>query len=149
MPLIGRTGLDKAIKKQVSFKDNQLRGIFLDRLKAIKIGTPIDEGRTRNNWFLKVGAPSTEKTDLTSGNDTYRTRMPKSVLGKRLFFANNLPNINTLEYGGYPNPAKFGSKDKVTGEISIHTKNGFSDQAVGGWVRVEILKMRNSIRKIK
>ena len=65
--------------------------------------------------------------------------MPKSILGKRLFFTNNLPYINKLEYGGYPNPPK-----NVTGK----TAGGFSLQAPIGWVRKELKKMRKAIRNI-
>jgi hypothetical protein len=73
---------------------------------------------------------------LKSGNNTDVEKMPKSVLGKRLFYTNNLPYINVLEYGGFP-----GNGPK--------TALGYSDQAVGGWVRVEMHKMRKAIRGIK
>jgi hypothetical protein len=136
MALKGRSGLDKAIDKQIKFKDNTLKGFYLTALNGIKSGTPVDEGRARNNWFLSVGAPFTGTTKLTNGNNSEVNKMPTNVIGKRLFYSNNLPYINKLEYGGYPGN---GPKTSV----------GFSDQAVGGFARVNLLKLRNAIRKIK
>ena len=136
MPLKGRKKLDKAITKRIKEKDNALRGIFIQGLGNISGGTPVDEGRARNNWFLTLNSPANGVTSTTTGNTTNETRMPKSVLGKRLFYTNNLPYINVLEYGGFP-----GNGPK--------TALGYSDQAVGGWVRKELLVMRKAIRGIK
>ena len=56
-----------------------------------------------------------------------------------MFYANDMPYINKLEYGGFPNPAANPKK----------TVGGFSDQAPKGWVRGELLKMRKRIRAIR
>ena len=132
MALQGLDEVQKALKKQRKQTNLFLRGVYLQGLGNIATGTPIGEGRAANNWFLTTGSPFDGVTSTTSGNESFTFRMPVNVLGKRLFFTNNLPYINMLEYGGYGNGPK--------------TLLGYSDQAVGGWVRRELLIMRNGIR---
>lgn len=138
MPLVGLKRVKVAVKAVDKPLNNQLRGIMLQGLGNIAGATPVDEGRARSNWFLKVGSESGETTDDTSGNP-HLDAMPQWVLGKKLYYTNNLPYINSLEYGGYRG---VGPKTKAAaGGI-------FSDQAVGGFVRTELLVMRSAIRKI-
>ena len=134
MPLHGLDNLRQALSDIDEPINNALKGIMLQGLGNIAGGTPVDEGRTRSNWFLKVGSASNQTTEQTNG-DPHLGPMPQNILGKKLFYANNLPNINKLEYGGYP-----GNGPK--------TINGYSDQAVGGWVRKELLVMRAAIRAL-
>jgi len=133
MPLKGVKSVRQAISKADEPYNKKLKGVFLQGLGNISAGTPVDEGRAAGNWFLKVGNPSTETTSSTNGGDDL-DKMPQWVLGKKLFYANNMPYINMLEYGGYDDGAK--------------TRLGYSDQAVGGWVRKELLIMRKGIRNI-
>ena len=139
---MGLKGLDN-VKAAIADIDkpinDKLRGFYLQTLGNIAGGTPIDEGRTRSNWFLKVGSPSGDTTDDTSGNP-HLDNMPEWVLGKKIFYANNLPNIIPLEYGGYKG---------VGPKTSIGPGGIYSDQAVGGWVRKDLLIMRAAIRSIK
>ena len=51
---------------------------------------------------------------------------------------NNLPYIQKLEYGGYPNPAKTGDK----------TVNGYSKQAPAGMVRISLEQIKNELSEI-
>ena len=134
MALHGLDSLRQALDDIDRPVNNKLKTIYLQGLGNIAGGSPVDEGRARSNWFLKVGSKSNETTQQTNG-DPHLDRMPESVLGKMVFYANNLPYINTLEYGGY---AGDGPK----------TSQGYSDQAVGGWVRKELLIMRAAIRVI-
>jgi hypothetical protein len=140
MPLEGLDDVKKAMRKRKRELNLSLKGIYLQGLGNISIGTPIDEGRTANNWFLTTGSPFGGTTTLTSGNNSFSERMPKSVLGKRIFYTNNMPNILTLEYGGYPG---------VGPKTAAGAGGIYSDQAVGGWVRAELLTMRKAIRSIK
>jgi len=62
------------------------------------------------------------------------------VLNKKVYFTNNLPYIETLEYGGYPNPSK-GKK----------TTSGYSNQlrpfkSPKGWVRATLIAVGNKIK---
>lgn len=107
--------------------NNDVRGVYLAGLKNIVEGTPVDKGRARNNWFLSVGYPSDNVTDSisTSSNSERQAKsLPKSVLNKKIYFSNNLPYINRLEYGSW------------------------SDQAPLGWVRITLMKMINKIKTL-
>jgi hypothetical protein len=74
--------------------------------------------------------------------------MPQSVLGKSLYFTNNAPAINILEYGGFPTPVKKGSYIKRSKSFEILSIRGFSKQAPNGWVRATLIAMRNKIRSL-
>ncbi|GAF96509.1 unnamed protein product, partial [marine sediment metagenome] len=119
--------------------NRRLKAIYLQGLGNISIGTPIDEGRAANNWFLTENAPFGGTTTLTSGNNSFEERMPQSVIGKKLYYTNNMPYIMALEYGLY----KGVGPKTVAGDGGI-----YSDQAVGGWVRKELLTIRAAIRNI-
>ena len=138
MPLIGAKKVKQAMQDTKKPLNMKLKGIYLQGLGNIANGTPVDEGRARSNWFLKEGSPSTQVTDSVSG-DPHLTSMPNWVLGVKLYYANNLPYINALEYGGYTG---VGPKTKA-GAGGI-----YSDQSVNGWVRSEVLVMRSAIRRI-
>jgi len=135
MPLKGLPEMRKALKKVDEPYNTALRAIYFQGLGNIAGGTPEDTGRAAGNWFMRDGTPSTESTTSTNGGDDL-DKMPQWVLGKRLYYANNMPYINMLEYGGYPG----------TGPNTI---NGWSRRVdIGGWVRVELLSMRKGIRNI-
>lgn len=139
MPVLGIESLRKKMAEIDEPLNDQLKAIYLQGLGNIATGTPVDDGRARSNWFLSVGTPSSETTNETDG-DPHLDRMPDSILNKTVYYANNLPYIVNLEYGGYPG-------------VGPKTQSGaggiYSDQAVGGWVRKELLIMRSAIRKIK
>lgn len=124
--------------------NKNLRGVFLSGLQNIISETPADTGRTRNNWFGSVGVSSGKSTTLTSGNTI--AKLPKWVLGKKLFYTNNMPNILTLEYGGFPDPVKNGSW--IDGSYQKLSQGGFSKQAPNGMVRVNLIRMQNKIRAL-
>ena len=142
MPLKGRDAVDKMIAKNRSESNLKLRAAFFEGLGEIVEGTPVDEGRARNGWFLSVGVPfslTSGRGDSKSGSGSLSSlnEMPKDILNKKVYYSNNLPYIETLEYGGFPNPTK-GSK----------TAGGFSKQAPGGWVRATIIRMGNKVRTL-
>jgi len=143
MPLKGRTAVDKAIKQTKIKANNNIRAVYFTGLAAMIKQTPVDEGRAANNWFLT----SKRAFSLTSGRGKNKSgsgssrslnEMPLKVLGTKIYFTNNLPYIETLEYGGYPNPSK-GTK----------TTGGFSKQiAPDGWVRKTLKAMASKIRQL-
>ena len=134
--------------KEVLNKD--LRGVYFSGLAQIVKGTPADTGRARANWFLTTGSPSnsrsTSKSEARSNREILKT--PVEVLGKKVYFTNNLPYIGVLEYGGYPNPVKKGTYNKRKNQFEIRSINGFSKQAPNGWVRRTLIKMANKIRNL-
>ena len=142
MPLKGKSSVLKAVDDLTESKNNQLRAVYIKGLQNIVVGTPIDEGRARNSWFLGVGRSKAGKRSSNkngSGSMSDIGSIPKNVLDKKLYFTNNMPYIKKLEYGGFPNPAANPQK----------TIGGYSDQAPRGWVRGEVLRMRKRIRAIK
>lgn len=152
MPLKGRKNVDKAIEQTVVNVNRDLRGAYLSGLTAMIKQSPVDEGRAKNNWFLTIGAPSrettTSKSDSGTNSISQASGMPKNILGKKLFFTNNLSYIETLEYGGYPSPVKNGTWNKKKKEYEIRSDGGFSKQALTGWVRKTLRAMAKKVRTL-
>ena len=132
MALIGLDNVKKAIDERVMNINNKVKGIYLQGLGNIKVGTPKDEATAQRAWRFSVGSPSSSK----SGNTV---NLPEWVLDKKLYYTNNTDYIGVLEYGGYRG---LGSKTAMkAGRI-------YSDQAPGGWVRAEMIRMKNGLNKI-
>lgn len=152
MPLIGRENLNLAIDGLKMSMNNDVKGVYLAGLTNIIQGTPADKGRARNNWFLSVDAPSNKVTTSASvgggSSLSQASKLPKVVLGKKIYFTNNLPYINILEYGGFPSPVEKGSYIKKSRSYEILSINGFSKQAPNGWVRKAVMLMQNKIRSL-
>ena len=138
MPLRGRIKVNEAINRLVSKKEKKLRGHYVSTLGNIIEETPVDTGRAKGNWFLTIGSPGGKVTSNTSPSRDH-LKTPKKVFGKKVFFTNNLPYIETLEYGGYPKSPK-GGEGKTSG--------GFSLQAPSGWVRASLKNLAKDIRLI-
>ena len=151
MPLIGREKVTKMTEDYYLRVNNNLRGVYFQGLSNIVHGTPVDEGRARNNWFLSIGSPSSSTTTSKAkgfGAIRQLRGMPKGILNKKVFYTNNLPYIETLEYGGYPSPVTLGTYDKKTKRYVKRSEGGFSKQAPKGWVRSTLISMRNKIRSL-
>uniref|UniRef100_A0AAU7VGW7 Virion structural protein n=1 Tax=Dinoroseobacter phage vB_DshS_R26L TaxID=3161158 RepID=A0AAU7VGW7_9CAUD len=79
--------------------------IVLDLDTAIVLGTPVDTGRARGNWFPTVGTPSSQRNDEAkdkSGSKAINAATALSTsleLGEVAWFTNNLPYILPLENG--------------------------------------------------
>ena len=151
MPLIGRDKVTKMTEDYYVKVNNDVRGIYFTGLFNVVQQTPVDEGRARNNWFLSIGSPSGNTTTSKAkglGATRQLNQMPNLVLNKKVFFSNNLPYIETLEYGGYPNPVKVGSFDVKSKQYVKKSSGGFSKQAPMGWVRATLIAMANKVRKL-
>lgn len=150
MSLKGLGDVHNAIDDLVLRQNDNVKGIYLAGLANVVSGTPADKGRARNNWFLSIDDPSEKVTSSKSSAGTNSIRqalkMPKIVLGKKIFFTNNLSYIGALEYGGFPSPVKKGSYIKSSKSFEVLSINGFSKQAPDGWVRKTIIQMANKIR---
>ena len=153
MPLLGREKVEHELKSGVKDRMNtNLKGVYLSGLGNIISETPADTGIHRNSWFLTTSAPSNSVTTSKSKTGTSSVRqvskMPASVLGKKVFFTNSAPAINILEYGGFPSPVEKGSYIKRSKSYEILSVRGFSKQAPNGWVRAALIAMRNKIRSL-
>ena len=144
MPLEGLGNVKKAINQTKVNANKDIKSMYFLGLKVIIKATPADEGRVRNNWFLTVGSASgssgREKDKGGNGSLSSLNGMPSWILNKKIFLTNNMPYIETLEYGGYPNPSK-GKK----------TSGGYSNQlrpfkSPKGWVRATLIDMADKIR---
>jgi hypothetical protein len=152
MPLQGLDNVKKMIAKNKREANEKIKGVYLSGLGNIIQGTPADEGSHRNNWFLTVGFSSSlfGRGDDKTANGSHRSlqSMPNWVLNKKIYFTNNAPAINILEYGGFPTPVKRGSYIKSSKSYEILSIRGFSKQAPNGWVRATLIAMRNKIRSL-
>tara|TARA_R110002153_G_C13252721_1_gene491759 strand:- start:125 stop:571 length:447 start_codon:yes stop_codon:yes gene_type:complete len=144
MPLEGLGNVKKAINQIEVNANRDIKAMYFLGLRVIIMATPVDEGRVRNNWFLTVGSASGSsgraKDKGGNGSMSSLSDIPSWILNKEIFFTNNIPYIETLEYGGYPNPSK-GKK----------TTSGYSNQlrpfkSPKGWVRATLINMADKIR---
>jgi hypothetical protein len=71
--------------------------------------------------------------------------------GGKTFLSNNLVYAEVLEFGGYPDPVKYGSwvkgTKKVPGHYEIKSIHGFSKQAPAGCVRVNMTRVQALLRE--
>lgn len=96
--------------------------------REICLRTPVDTGRARGNWNISVGEVDKNIYDYANAPRFNSEEDIGNVDGDTpIFISNNLPYINKLEYGGYPDPPKKGSGKTV---------HGFSRQAPQGMVGV-------------
>ena len=113
---------------------------------AIIAGWPVDEGRSRANWFATNKSPSsatTNKVDLSDKGQTTANKAERQVIGAKdwsnFYLSNNLPYSAVIEYGGYPDPVKLGTRLK-DGSYEKRSKSGYSKQAPNGSLRLNINK---------
>jgi len=108
--------------------------------------SPVDTGRFRANWNASYGAMDTTVSEETADP---RAKVHNAILsfpvGGIVYLANSLPYAMTLEYGLYPNPAKYGSKKRGERRATIHTAGGYSMQAPHGMVRLTAAEFANAV----
>lgn len=78
--------------------------IAIDLDTRVVLGTPVDEGRARGNWYPSLNAPSSEVSDRTDKSGSAAIAAATSVassakLGDTIWLTNNLPYILPLENG--------------------------------------------------
>lgn len=83
-----------------------MRQVSMKLFSAIILGSPVDTGRFRNNWFASGATPSRETTTYTGKQGTAAiARVGKVITAARnygwteLTLTNNLPYAERLEYG--------------------------------------------------
>ncbi len=151
-------GIDNAIKAidgMVKGSNETVKKEYIKTLTAIIKQTPVhfkDGGRLRNSWNLSESSPKgVVRTPSGSGSGSISSvaRMPKVVIGKRLFFTNPMPYANIVEYGGYPNPVKMGTNTSESGSPNFQklSSGGYSLQAPNGMVRVNVKRMQARLKK--
>lgn len=84
-----------------------MRQVSIKLFRAIILGSPVDTGRFRNNWFAAMGPnPSMETTNYTGKEGTAAINRMTRVVGEsrgmgwtELTLTNNLPYAQRLEFG--------------------------------------------------
>lgn len=81
------------------------RKITIDLDRRVVLGTPVDTGRARGNWFATIGTPSAAVNDAArdkSGGGAIAAATSTAMsaeLGTTVWLTNNLPYILMLENG--------------------------------------------------
>ena len=156
MPIRGMDKVKKALNESSDRLNSDLREVYMWGLGEIVDVAPVhfkDGGRLKNNFFLTQKTPSSRTTDTASeaGSNSHSqiTKMPKDVLNKTIYFTNNLPYANLVEYGGYPLKRVQGGGTYIgNGKRQYLSQGGYSQQAPEGMVRVNIKRMQARIRKL-
>ena len=121
--------------------------------KGIINKTPVDEGSLRSNWYATTTKASrkTTKSKNRQPMPSAMRNIQKAVEGRGVYFlTNNLPYARAIEYGLYKKNPVRGSKVRGSkpARYEIRTKNGYSDQAPQGVVRITILQLKRDYLKI-
>ena len=148
-----RADLDKASKALHLTLQEMTRSIVLQLLRMIVIATPVDTGRAAGSWSVRGGSTDSYVLPVGAGmtkDEAIEAAMAKinainfDNLDQVYWIYNNLPYIEALEYGLYPDPPKKGSYVKGQGWI-IKTVGGYSKQAPAGMVRISIAGLEAQI----
>lgn len=133
-----------------------IKAVTISLFGDIIRSSPVDRGRFRANWFLSDATPSVRVTNSVDKSGAKAiTNMQNGVTQASDFstftLTNNLPYSEVIEFGGYPNPVKRGSKVSKKGEsparYEILSVNGFSRQAPQGVVRVNTVRFESILEK--
>jgi hypothetical protein len=145
----------KAIDAMVTGSNETIKKEYIKTLTKIIQQTPVhfkDGGRLRNSWNLSESSPKgVARTPNGNGIGSVASvaRMPKTVIGKRLFFTNPMPYANKVEYGGYPNPVEMGTNTSESDSPQFQklSAGGYSKQAPSGMVRLNVKRMRTRLKR--
>lgn len=131
--------LEEYTKQKGSLLNNIKNKFVFALYSAITQRTPVDSGRARGNWNVAKDNPDLE-VDMDRKKPRYKNvdDIDQSQGDETMYISNSLPYINTLEYGGYPDPVKRGSYDKKKKTYVIKSDGGFSKQAPEGMFGVTI-----------
>ena len=118
-----------------------LRATVIDNWTRIIKETPVGEkfgGSARGGWLINQSVSSElGDGDQNKGVSYVVSAIPNDIFKGSLYLYNNLPYIQVLEFGLYPNPSKTGER----------TSGGFSTQAPAGMVRKNTNKFGRTLNK--
>jgi hypothetical protein len=136
-----------------------LRRVGLEVFRGVVMLTPVDKGSARASWKIGVDSmpPSSVVNYKRAGSGSGKKaesraqkQLPKLEKVKpfsKIIISNNQPYIFKLEYGGYPNPPRYGTYVKGRGFVR-KTTSGFSQQAPTGMARITLQRVLRGIKKI-
>jgi len=91
--------------------DKVRRASVLELFKLVIYATPVDSGRLRGNWQTTVNTPATAEIERTDSNGGLALAEAMANLGGLLdvvWFTNNLPYAERIEYDGWSRQAPEG-----------------------------------------
>ncbi|CAM0069754.1 tail completion or Neck1 protein [Vibrio phage K251 g3] len=105
--------LEKFAKKTMDKHVKVKRASSFDLFSAVILGTPVDKGVLRNNWFVQMGTPSSETTTYgapvgTATINRTKMRLEATTGEDDITFVNNLPYGIPIEFDGYSGKAPAG-----------------------------------------
>ena len=146
----------RAFSKAVhSDLNTAVRAIVTELLRMVIVRTPVDTGRAAGSWNVRGGEPdewllpegagASKEGALSAAMDRVKS---VDFGGADVFWLyNNLPYIQVLEYGLYPNPPKKGSYVKGQGYV-VKSQGGYSKQAPAGMVRISVAELEVRVEYI-
>jgi hypothetical protein len=87
--------------KAMAKSEAKIKKAFIGLSTDIIMDTPVLSGRLRNNWFTSVNKGTNETTESTSNQAINRVNAVKFKLGDTLYFTNNLPYAERIEFQGW------------------------------------------------
>lgn len=124
---------------------------IVDRTPIWYTGTEIT-GNAKYNWTVSIGTMNPQVlsgTDSTKGTKTKNRAWAqlKKVSGgdDDIYIHNSAPQIMLLENGGYTQSPQKGSRNPKTGKYEIRSSGGYSKQAPGGVMKIQVLKWNTYI----
>lgn len=109
--------------------DQVRRASVLELFKLVIFATPVDTGRLRGNWQTTINSPNwaaIDRLDLGGGAAMSEAVATLGSLVDVVWFTNNLPYVERIEYDGW-------SKQAPEGMVRRH---------VASWKRIVAAKAR-------
>lgn len=91
--------------------DKVRRASVLELFKLVIYATPVDSGRLRGNWQTTINSPATAQIERSDANGGLALAEAMANLGGLLdvvWFTNNLPYAERIEYDGWSRQAPEG-----------------------------------------
>lgn len=131
--------------------EKTVRATTIKLWNSITLSSPVDQGRFRANWFASYGDTEKVTNDTDKSGQKTISRNENDVLNQskwdRFTLTNNLPYSLVLEYGRYPKPPKKGTYLGKGKGYEIRSQGGYSKQAVGGMVRINVKRFKRLIEQ--
>lgn len=96
--------LDAFHAKAILYVDQVRRASILELFRLVIMSTPVDTGRLRGNWQTTINAPAVAELDRLDPNGGIALAEVLANMGGLLdvvYFSNNLPYAERIEYDGY------------------------------------------------
>lgn len=90
--------------KAMRYVDQVRRASILELFRLVIMSTPVDTGRLRGNWQTTINAPAIAELDRLDPNGGIALAEVLANMGGLLdvvYFSNNLPYVERIEYDGW------------------------------------------------